>query len=189
MLKQTIRQNRVLAIPFCCWLLGLSILLPAGALALEGEEYAVKAAFILNFAKGTSWPNTKDDNSRTTSLCLVGNDDLLTMAFQSIDGKPVGDKTLRIRQTTGASDCQGCDILFISNDINPATLLRLFAAIKDKPVLTIGETPDFSKIGGIINFINKNGRLHFEINPCEAKRHGLKIRSDILQLAAITEEN
>jgi hypothetical protein len=68
-------------------------------------------------------------------------------------------------------------------------LLRFFAAAKDQPVLLIGETSDFARIGGIINFISRNGRLHFEINIQEAERHGLKISSRILQLATIIEND
>jgi hypothetical protein len=56
-------------------------------------------------------------------------------------------------------------------------------------VLIIGETPYFARIGGVINFISKNGRLHFEINPQEAERHGLKISSRVLQLATIVEND
>ncbi len=190
MFKQTLQHNPVLAISLCLWFLGISLLLPDRIFAMEGEEYAVKAAFVLNFAKVTHWPDKAfDDSPDTVDLCLVGDDDFLAAAFHSIDGKQVGEKILRVRRTAAASDCRGCEILFVRNDMDRATLLRFLTAVKDRPVLIIGETPDFARIGGIINFISKNGRLHFEINPQEAERHGLKISSRILQLATIVESD
>lgn len=184
--KKTIHNNSASVIFLCLWFLGSSLLLPERIFAREGEEYAVKAAFVLNFAKLTSWPAAAfADSPETTNFCLVGDDDLLAMAFQSIDNKQVGERMLQVRSITTASDCRGCEILFVSNGIDRATLLRFLTAVQDRPVLIIGETADFARIGGIINFITKNGRLHFEINPREAERHGLKISSRILQLATI----
>jgi len=183
-------HNCTLAVFLCLWLQGSFFLLPDKILAREGEEYAVKAAFVLNFAKVTLWPETVfADSPATIDVGLVGDDELLAMAFKSIDGKQVGDRVLRVRFITTAGDCRGCEILFVANVIDRTTLLRLLTAVKDRPVLIIGETPGFARIGGIINFISKNGRLHFEINPQEAERHGLKISSRILQLASIVESN
>ncbi|MBA3006853.1 MAG: YfiR family protein [Desulfocapsa sp.] len=186
--KKTIHNNWALVISLCLWCLGSSLLLSDKVFAREGEEYAVKAAFILNFAKVTLWPEKIfADSPATIDVGLVGEDESLAMAFKSIDGKQVGDRTLRVRFIPPAGDCRGCEILFVSNAIDRATLLRFLTAVKDQPVLIIGETPDFARIGGIINFISKNGRLHFEINPREAERHRLKISSRILQLANIVE--
>lgn len=190
MSKQTIQNNWALVIFLCLWCLGSTLLLPDKIFAREGEEYAVKAAFILNFAKVTHWPDKAlDDSPSIIDVGLVGEDESLAMAFKSIDGKQVGDRTLRVRFIPPADDCRGYEILFVSNAIDRATLLRFLTAVKDQPVLIIGETPDFARIGGIINFISKNGRLHFEINPREAERHRLKISSRILQLANIVESD
>ncbi|MFH2123279.1 MAG: YfiR family protein [Pseudomonadota bacterium] len=184
------QNNWALLISFCLCCLGSALLLPDKILAREGEEYAVKAAFVLNFAKVTHWPDKAfADSPATLDLCLVGEDALLAGAFKSIEGKQVGDRTLRVRFTAMAGECRGCEILFVSNAFDRATLLRFLTVVKDRPVLIIGETPDFARIGGIINFISKDGRMHFEINPREAERHLLKISSRILQLASIVESD
>lgn len=150
----------------------------------------MKAAFVLNFAKLTKWPEAAfDDSPGTVDTCLVGEDELLAMAFKSIDGKQVGDRTSRVRFVPTAGDCRGCEILFLSNAIDRATLLSFLTAVKDRPVLSIGEMPDFARIGGSVNFITQNGKLHFEINPQEVERHGLKISSRLMYLATIVEND
>ena len=104
MFKQSIKNSCALAIVVCLWLLGTTLLLADKIFAGEGEEYAVKAAFVLNFAKLTHWPATAfDDSPETIDLCLVGADDLLAMAFHSIDYKQVGARILRLRSITTAS--------------------------------------------------------------------------------------
>ena len=157
---QILPRKYALPILFCLlWL--ATVLSPALDLfAREPEEYAVKAAFVLNFAKVTNWPDTTfQDSPENIDLCVVGDEHLIE-AFQSIDGKQVGQRILRIRNIATASDSKDCEMLFVGNDIDRAALLRYFAAVKGRPVLTIGEIPDFAKIGGVINFISRNGRLN-----------------------------
>ena len=190
MLKQTIKNSSFLVIFICLWLVGTNLLWPDTIYAREEEEYVVKAAFILNFAKLTKWPEAAfEDSPGTIDTCLVGEDAVLAMAFSSIDGKQVGDRTVRVRFVPTAGDCLGCEILFVRNAIDRSTLLRFLTAVDDRPVLIIGETPDFVRIGGIINFITHHGKLHFEINPQEVERHGLKISSSLMSLATIVEND
>lgn len=189
MLKQKRRNSQASTIFLCLWFLVGGLLLPAKMLAGEVEEYAVKAGFVLNFAKAVQWPDaTFQGSPETFHLCIVGNDSLVD-AFKVAEGKRIGERTIQVFRITTASDYDRCHVLFIGQDIDRASLLRLFTAVKDRPVLIIGETQEFARIGGIINFVNKDGKLHFEINPHEAERHGLKISSRILQLATIVEND
>jgi hypothetical protein len=184
--KQTIKNDFILAIFACLWLLGASLLLPDKIFAGEEEAYAVKAAFILNFAKLTHWPAAAlDDSPETLDLCLVGDDAFLRTALQTIDGKEVGERILRVHSIATAADSRGCEILFVGNAIDSAGRFRFLTAAKGRPVLVIGETPGFAGFGGIINFITQEGKLHFEVNLREAERKGLKISSRVLQLATI----
>ncbi len=50
-------------------------------------------------------------------------------------------------------------------------------------LLTVGETPGFLEHGGIINLVEVQGRIRFEINQEAAKRAGLTVSSRLLRLA------
>jgi hypothetical protein len=50
-------------------------------------------------------------------------------------------------------------------------------------VLTIGESDQFLRDGGIVNFVIENGRVRFEVNQRVARDHGLSLSSKLLQLA------
>jgi hypothetical protein len=54
---------------------------------------------------------------------------------------------------------------------------------RTQPVLTVGESPDFVRQGGIINFILEEGKVRFEIDPANAERARLRISSRLLRLA------
>ena len=55
--------------------------------------------------------------------------------------------------------------------------------LKDTNTLTVGETQNFMRRGGIINFIIVENRVRFEINLIAAERAGITISAKLLQLA------
>ena len=60
---------------------------------------------------------------------------------------------------------------------------RLISEIKEQNVLTIGDTKGFLKAGGVINFVNRPGRVKFQINKSAADKAGVKISSALVGLA------
>ncbi len=151
------------------------------------KEYAVKAAFVFNFARFTQWPESSFSDADTPyQLCFVGNDEVAD-EFKTIHGKKNGPRLIQVRQLEGdpARDCKMCHIIFISRDVNQKTADQILSKIKDRAVLVIGETKDFAKKGGVINFFSKENRLQFEINTRTAKDRGLSLSSRLLKLAFI----
>jgi len=59
--------------------------------------------------------------------------------------------------------------------------------LKSTPVLTVGETDQFTRRGGILNFTLLEGRVRIEINPEEAHRAGLKIDSKLLSVSTVVK--
>ena len=101
----------------------------------------------------------------------------------------MGSHTLRLNFVSTVDNYDTCDMMFIPGTLNRNTLLRIFAAVKTRPVLTVGEMPQFSELGGIINFVNQEGKLRFEINRNASLRQKLKISSHLLKLAIIVDDN
>lgn len=177
--------------PACAIVLALALLygLPTAVLAQSADEYAVKAAFTLNFSKFIQWPEEPAQGSqKTLDLCVAGAPDIAHSFQQTIGGEAVGDKTLQVHSVADDGPFDTCKIIFIRGDVNRAALLRILAVVKEKPVLTIGELNGFASIGGTINFFNKENKLYFEINPSRADQQRLKISSRLLSLAVIVED-
>ncbi|MBM9520387.1 YfiR family protein [Desulforhopalus vacuolatus] len=180
------RLKRVYGLAVLLMLLSISAI--ANAVSPGMDEYAVKAAFVLNFARYTQWPEESFASpAEPFTLCVLGNKTIKS-AFQELNGKKINDRTLDVHFMHKSKDVGQCDMMFIGKGVDPVLLLDILAAVKDKPVLTIGETKAFINDGGIINFFSRTGRLHFEINVIIARKNHLKLSSRLLKLAILVGE-
>ena len=145
-------------------------------------EYSVKAAFVYNFARFTEWPDTAfHDANSPLRLCVLGQDPF-DGALGLIAGKTIGNRELLISYPIWADDAQGCHILFISESVD-RHLSDIVAYLSGFPVLTIGDTPDIARSGGIIGLETIENRIRFRVNLDAAQRSGLRLSSRILDLA------
>ncbi|NDV25225.1 YfiR family protein [Desulfovibrio sp. JC010] len=77
-----------------------------------------------------------------------------------------------------------CSVLFIDID-NPRIIAAVLKKVKGKPVLTIGQSPDFLRLGGMINLVESGSRFKLQANICAAREAGLTISSKLLKLSEI----
>src|ERR1700752_959126 len=78
------------------------------------EEYRIKAAFIFHFAQLVDWPPEKQtgtDNSLV--LCTLGEDPFQGGLEDTVAGKAIGNRILRIRHLGEPQDMQACQIVFL----------------------------------------------------------------------------
>lgn len=151
------------------------------------KEYAVKAAFVFNFTKFIHWPEKSFKNHKKAwQLYFIGNNTVAN-AFNKLNGKSSGQKKIDVHRLFPHEKCRKCDIIFISRATDSSVLKKIISRLKGKPVLTIGETEEFTKLGGVISFFIENDRLHFKINTRAAEKQGLKFSSRLLRLAVIVD--
>lgn len=159
----------------------------AAAQELTAPEYQVKAVFLYNFAKLTEWPTNAFPGTNTTfTIGVVGKDPFGTNLETVIRGKTVTGRAIVIARFATVNEIEACQLLFIPRSENgrlPATL----AALADRPVLTVGDAPDFTRHGGIIGLVKARDEIHFEINRVAAAQAGLKLSSKLLRLAEIVQ--
>ena len=151
------------------------------------REYAIKAAFLYNFAKFVEWPsNAFTDNKAPVRLCVLGKDSF-GIALDSLEGKTIHGRKLTIERLNCTEDLTICHILFIS-ETEKKQLANIFDHVKYSSVLTVGDTENFAGLGGIINFTMVKKKIRFQINLAAADRAELKISSKLLKLADIIKE-
>lgn len=85
----------------------------------------------------------------------------------------------RINSVQDAGDCQ---IVFISSP-RRSELDSDISALRDRPILTVSDIPDFGSRGGMIQFVLIDSRVRFEINLPSAQKAGLKLSSQLLKVA------
>ncbi len=157
---------------------------PGAALAQsQASEYHVKAAFLFHFVQLVEWPAGSLGNEiNPVTLCTMGDDPFHGDLDDTLAGKSVGTRRLRVRHLKSAEDLQGCQVLFVSN-ADAARFGRLLEELKDGPILTVGESDGFVQRGGMIGFCLVDNKVRFEINLEAAERAKLKISSRLLLLA------
>jgi YfiR/HmsC-like len=155
------------------------------ASAQEISEYQLKAAFLYNFTKFVDWPPQPGDNrEKPFAICVIGDDPFRGGLESIVEGKSVNGRVLAVRHIKRVEEAQGCRIAFISAS-EKARLWLILNALRGSGVLTVGDTEGFAEMGGVINFILVDNRVHFEINLDAAKVQGLNISSRLLRLAQI----
>jgi hypothetical protein len=168
--------------------IALTILLALHVLDLEAQtskptEYEVKAAYLYNFGRFVEWPSRPGaPQTQSFDICLVGQDRFgaalnNTLADETIAGKSVAVKRLQTPQ-----DATTCQILFISAS-EEYQLKHILTVLNGSSVLTVSDMPEFSRRGGMVQFIVDGSRVRFEINLASAERVGLTLSSELLKLA------
>jgi hypothetical protein len=146
------------------------------------DEYHVKAAFIFHFAQLVEWPADASRESNTLLLCTLGDDPFGGELENTIQGKQIGSRILRIRHLGPSQDTRGCNVLFISkNEGN--RISSLLGNLRSAPVLTVGDADGFLGAGGMIRLFLEGNKVRFEINRQAAEMARLRISSQLLLLA------
>ncbi len=172
------------------WLLVLAALawiLPGADEAVaEPTEYEVKAAFLYNFARFVEWPDPGPPD-RPFVIDVIGADPFGTALDEAVRGKDIGGHPVEVRRATGAAGLAGCALAFVAVT-DRDELVRLLGEAERASVLTVGETRDFARLGGMITFVNKEATIGFEINNRAANLAGLNVSSKLLRVAAASAE-
>jgi hypothetical protein len=143
----------------------------------------VKAAFIYNFAKFTTWPADLHDAAKSPALCVLGDNTVAT----ALQRTPQAGVELTVRMLKPNDSFAGCRVLYISG-IDDKALERVVEGIYREPVLTVSDAPSFAALGGIAEIFDESGRLRFAINVGAAKRAGLTMSARMLSLAKIVKD-
>ena len=173
---------------FRTWVLAVWLLL--GGLDLPAQtnvskEYLIKAAFLFNFAQFVEWPPEAFPEKETPVVVgVLGDDPFKGFLGELLRGEKAGNRPLRIEYYRGVEEIKQCHILFISNS-ESKRLAQILAKLKDRSILTVGETDGFAVNGGMIRFLPQGSKVRFRINNEAARAVKLSISFKLLRLAEI----
>lgn len=160
--------------------LAASLALPA--LAAQFSIDAVKAAYLFRFASYVQWPEAARKDGPFV-IGLVGGEDIAVHLEQLLARRSVQGRPARIRRVQTPADLGGVHILYVSERMFRGSRPLRAQAI-DLPILIVTDHHDGLDGGGVINFIEVDRNLRFEISIDAAERSGLKIDSALLSVAA-----
>jgi hypothetical protein len=148
----------------------------------ELSELQVKSAYVFNFIKFVEWPAGAIRPGDKLRLCVIGNDELHA-SLSALNGRKLGEHELQLVHVDGNPAWNACNVLFIG-EREQRRLVPIIKSLGAAPVLTISDIPGFAERGGGIGLLNRNDRMLFEVNLASTRQAGLKLSSQMLNLAA-----
>jgi hypothetical protein len=166
--------------------LGLSLILcPTEVVAQAFPEYQVKAEMLFRIAEFVDWPaQTFSDPDQPFVIAIIGKDPFGSYLASRAKSEKIHGRPVEIR-SMGSSDpdaLSGCRILFFSQGEQPR-FERLINTLADHPILLVGDSEDFVRLGTHLGFQMVQGRIRFHVNLGTAQRSDLTIPPGLLRLA------
>ncbi|MBI1905992.1 MAG: YfiR family protein [Rhodocyclales bacterium] len=151
------------------------------------SEAELRAALLYNFAKFVDWPDKVfEAPDAPVNLCVYGAEtSAFATALRPLEGKLARGRAVVVRTGVGREGLRDCQVLFVPGR-RERWLPEILGAAHALHILTVGETEGFADSGGIIGFVAVGDHQGFEINVAAARSANLKISSQLLKLARVT---
>lgn len=146
------------------------------------SEYDVEAAYLFNFGKFVTWPASASSPNRPLTICVLGDDPFGPALDRIVAGEKIDGRDVVARRISNADAAHACSILYLSSS-ETDRIDKILAALKNAPVLTVSDIPDFTQRGGIIQFVLRDNRVRFLVNLGPAQHEGLSLSSELLKVA------
>ena len=144
------------------------------------SEYEVKAAYLYDFGKFVAWPKAAAVGD--FNICVLGTDPFGASFDATIAGETIDGKKVVVNRIAKPQEAVNCRILFISAS-EESQLKEILAALDKTSVLTVSDISQFTRRGGMIQFVIDAKRVRFEVNVTSAERAGLILSSQLLKVA------
>lgn len=144
----------------------------------------VKAVFLYNFTQFVTWPPAAFSSSNAPFvIAVLGTDPFGAYLENVVQGERVDGHPIVVRRFTDSKEVRHCQILFI-NKSNAAAIAK---ELDSQGMLTVSDTDNFAKEGGMIRFYVESNKIRFQINAAAARQANLAISSKLLRLADVID--
>jgi hypothetical protein len=145
----------------------------------------VEAAFLRNFAHYITWPNHAFANDNAPwRVCVLGGDPFGDALDDTFRGRAEQGRQFEIVRIDAPAELAPCHIAYRGGTSRRAAL----AELANRPVLTVGDAPEFLQEGGMIRF-QVSDHVEFGVNLDRARSASLKIQTKMLEVAQEVVEN
>ena len=152
--------------------------LQAGA---QDAEYALKAAFVFNFAVFTQWPEPALPIGTPLQLCAYGGNTMLE-ALISLNDKLVNGHRVQLRQLDAGSGARNCHVLVL--DARDRERWNSFRReLAGANVLTVADDRQIGANGAVLALMTDRSRIVFDADLEAARQAHLTLSSKLLRLA------
>lgn len=165
------------------WCVALSLVLAnmiTAGMATDTTPEAVKAGFIVNFARFTRWPASAD---ATVSVCFPTTAEPVgALMTRRYDDVWIDDKPIEVLRGLDLDALRRCNIVYLGAH-DAYRRGEILGALGDASVLTVGDLPGFKAAGGMIELFPEGNKYRFAVNLDALASKDLEINARVLGLA------
>ena len=151
------------------------------------SQYDVEAAYLLDFGKFTQLSTGSHTPQRATfDVCIVGRDPIGPTIDKLAANDTVDNREVQVLRDASASQARTCAIAYFNSHDDDLTrdALKLLAGAD---VLTVGDSPNFLKDGGMVQFVVETNHVRFAVNLDAVRKTHIVLSSQLLRVALYVE--
>lgn len=147
------------------------------------DEYALKAAYLYNFAKYIQWPEESfSAETEPYRVCVVGKDPFGEHLRKTVEGKTVRNRSFVLQHFERAgAELQQCHLLFVSGD--EELEVAVLKSVGNRSIVTVGEQ-SFARRGGVASFVRTPDGFTVELNTDVARARQLRVSARLQQVTS-----
>jgi hypothetical protein len=138
--------------------------------------YREKANQLEAIARFITWPQElrMEDTLRPFNIAVIGKNPFGDHLHDVYKKKKILNKRVYIRYISEIKEIDNAHLLFVSESMKDE-LKAILDPIRDRPILTVGDTEGFAQQGIHVNFYYEGIKLRLEVNDAAARQAGLVI--------------
>ena len=145
------------------------------------QNYQLHSVYIYSFIKYVEWP---DRNSGDFVIGVYGDSPMTDHLKKMAAAKKAGDQRIVIKEIDDIQKLKGLHILFVP-DAKSEEFDVISQNLDGSNTLIITESDGLGQVGSNINFVEKSGKLRFELNRSAMDKQNLKVSSELTKLAIL----
>jgi hypothetical protein len=145
------------------------------------EQLEIEAAFVLNFIRLVAWVEVPGENGLDLPVCALSKSDFSDRVRHAVSGKTVGNRSISFRLNPNP-DSPHCRVLILDASDYAAGRAAL-KAVRNAPVLTIGNGEGLLPLGGMFELVVQDRKVQFDANLDAVRQAKLEVSARLLQLS------
>ena len=143
----------------------------------EYDEPSIKAALLIKLTPFFRWPDMEDtETNRPMRIGVLGRNPFGDSLNDLTKARTNSGRAFQVTYGSKPEQLKGCQVIFIASEPPPnwAEIRRVWEA---KPVLLMGDQPDFIEQGGMVNLLIRQQKPFLQIKRRTIEKAGLKVKA------------
>ena len=154
---------------------------------LASSTVAQKAKYqsdiVFRLSQYVIWPENINEYKFVIGVVGSTND---FQSFQKLALKKRGfhNNPIEVRYYECTDAIADCHLLYISEECK-IDMEQIVKKTKNDPILIVSGKEGYGELGAVINFVESEGKLKFELNQNQAEKRGLEVSDKLKDIAII----